>query len=552
MTAVHVTRRELRLTTGLVLFAYVSVHFVDHALGLVSVAIAERALRLAVAVWHSWPGTALLYGAAGIHIALAFVAVYERRTLRMPPVQALRIALGFAMPLLVIGHVAATRLATELYGLSPTYTRIVWALWASDNEGRQLALLAPGWVHGCLGVDFAFGRRALYQRLRPVLFGAALLLPVLAGLGFLAMGRELAVLASDPTWLASAEVANTAQRIALGRLRDGLLAGYLVLIGLVFVAREIRAHRERRSKSVVAIAYPQRTVEVPRGWSVLEASRGFGIPHLSLCGGNARCSTCRVRVIDGAANLPPPSDNERRTLERIRAPADVRLACQLRPVADVAVVPLLDATDAVQPGREAPPAVVERDVALLFVKLVAWKAATHARHSPHDVVYALDRFHAAVGNAIAEAGGVPGRFDNEGATATFGIATDLKIACRQALVAATAIERRLADLNVDLARELGFTADYALAIHAGPAAIGYIGYGPDRARMPVGDTVIAARILRDVAGAGTTRFVVSRAAAAAAGMPIEGIAWRPVALAGTGATVEVTGSEHAIRFGNLP
>src|SRR2546426_5110443 len=211
MIAVHVTRRELRLTTGLVLFVYVSVHFVDHALGLVSVAIAERALRLAVAVWHSWPGTALLYGAAGIHIALAFVAVYERRTLRMPPVQALRIALGFAMPLLVIGHVAATRLATELYDLSPTYTRIVWALWASDNEGRQLALLAPGWVHGCLGVDFAFGRRALYQRLRPALFGAALLLPVLAGLGFLAMGRELAVLASDPTWLASAEVADTAQ-----------------------------------------------------------------------------------------------------------------------------------------------------------------------------------------------------------------------------------------------------------------------------------------------------------------------------------------------------
>src|SRR2546425_3252745 len=119
MTAVHVTRRELRLTTGLLLFAYVSVHFVDHALGLVSIAIAERALRLAVVVWHSWPGTALLYGAAGIHIALAFVAVYERRTLRMPPGQALRVALRFAMPLLLIGHVAATPFATQLFDLSP-------------------------------------------------------------------------------------------------------------------------------------------------------------------------------------------------------------------------------------------------------------------------------------------------------------------------------------------------------------------------------------------------------------------------------------------------
>ena len=53
MNAVHLTRRELRLTTGLILFAYVSVHFVDHALGLVSVAVAERALRLAVAVGQS-------------------------------------------------------------------------------------------------------------------------------------------------------------------------------------------------------------------------------------------------------------------------------------------------------------------------------------------------------------------------------------------------------------------------------------------------------------------------------------------------------------------
>jgi adenylate cyclase len=552
MTPFHVTRRELRLTTGLVLFAYLSVHLVDHALGLVSIAVAERALRLAVAVWHSWLGTALLYGAAGIHIALAFVAVYERRTLRMPPVQALRIALGFAMPLLIIGHVAATRLATELYDLSPTYTRIVWGLWTSDSEGRQLALLAPGWVHGCLGVDFAFGHRALYQRLRPALFGAALLLPVLAGLGFLAMGRELAVLAADPAWLASAEVADSAQRIALGRLRDGLLSGYLVLIGLVFAAREFRAYLERRNKSLVAIAYPQRSVEVPRGWSVLEASRGFGIPHMSMCGGNARCSTCRVRVISGAAHLPPPSDNERRTLERIRAPADVRLACQLRPTADVAVVPLLDATDAVHPGREAPPAVIERDVAVLFVKLVAWKAGTHAPQSSHDVVYALDRFLAAIGNAIAGAGGLPGRFDNEGAAATFGITTDLNVACRQALVVAAEIERRLSDLNADLVRELDFTADYTVAIHAGPAAIGYVGYGRDRAQTAVGDTVLVAQMLRDVAAASSMRFVVSRAAAAATGMPTEGIDWRPIAVGGAGATVEVTWSERAFRFDSMP
>lgn len=155
MTAYRVTRRDLRLASGLVLFLYVAVHLTDHALGLVSIGVAETGLRYAVAVWHSLPGSVLLYGAAAIHIGLAFVALYERRTLRMPPVQALRIALGLWMPVLLIGHFVGTRFAFERYGLHADYARVVWNLWTNDAQGRQLALLAPGWLHGCLGVNYA-------------------------------------------------------------------------------------------------------------------------------------------------------------------------------------------------------------------------------------------------------------------------------------------------------------------------------------------------------------------------------------------------------------
>src|SRR5207245_7856792 len=124
--------------------------------------------------------------------------------------------------------------AFELYGLRSDYARIVWALWTSGSEGRQLALLAPGWLHGCLGLNFAFGRRPFYQRMRPLLFGAALLLPVLAALGFLAMGRELAVLGADRAWLeAHVSLMSADQRIRLAHIRDGLLAAYFGAIGLV-------------------------------------------------------------------------------------------------------------------------------------------------------------------------------------------------------------------------------------------------------------------------------------------------------------------------------
>ena len=183
LTQFRLTRQDLRLGSGLILFAYVAAHLVNHALGLISVDAAEHGLHVAVAVWHSLPGTVLLYGAAGIHITLALVALYERRTLRMPPLEVLRIVFGLGIPTLLIAHVVTTRLAFEAYGTQPDYAHIVWMLWHSNREGRQMALLVPGWLHGCLGLKFAFGRQGWYQRLRLILFGAALLLPILAVLG---------------------------------------------------------------------------------------------------------------------------------------------------------------------------------------------------------------------------------------------------------------------------------------------------------------------------------------------------------------------------------
>ncbi len=241
LSRLRLTRQDLRLGSGLILFVYITAHFTNHALGLISVAVAERGLRVAVAVWHSLPGTVLLYGAAGIHITLAFVAVYEHRTLRMPPAELLRIVLGFGIPTLLIAHAVTTRLAYEAYGAQPDYARIVWMLWHSNREGRQLALLVPGWLHGCLGLSFAFGRRVWFQRFRLILFGAALLLPILATLGFLEMLKEVSILAQDPAWFnANVLSLDTAQTQKLAWTSDTLLVLYFGLIGAVFVARMVR------------------------------------------------------------------------------------------------------------------------------------------------------------------------------------------------------------------------------------------------------------------------------------------------------------------------
>jgi adenylate cyclase len=542
LTRFSLTRRDLRLGSGLVLFAYVAAHFTNHALGLVSIAAAERGLGVAVAVWHSLPGTVLLYGAAGIHIALAFVALYEHRTLRMPPSELLRIALGFGIPTLLIAHAVTTRLAFEAYGVQPDYARIVWMLWHSNLEGRQMALLVPGWLHGCLGLNFAFGRRPWYQRLRPILFGAALLLPVIAVLGFLEMVKEVSILAQDPAWF-SANVlrVDAAQASKLTRMSDGLLAMYFALIAAVFVARLVRRTVEGIRGELVSIAYPGRTVRVPRGWTVLEASRSHRIPHLSLCGGRARCSTCRVRIVAGGDRCPPPAQDELNTLKRIHAPEGTRLACQLRPQGNVAVVPLLAATSASmhRPAHEA----VEREIAVLLVAF-RWTATPH-RLLPQDVLHVLNSFGEIVGDTVRAEGGVPIQFLGDGVMALFGFDVGPKEANRQALEAAALADRRLQALRDRLVRELGCAAEFVIYLHTGPASLGEIGDHALRTPTAFGSTIDVARQLAATRDDGDlTGIVVSEAVTIAAARDMRTASWREIELP-SGARLKVASIDSA-------
>ncbi len=516
--------RDLRLASGLVLFTYVAVHLLNHALGLVSVSLADRGLGMALRVWHSAPGTLLLYGAAAVHVVLALQAIYQRRTLRMAPLDALRIALGLAIPTLLIGHVVGTRVAYESYDISPEYARVVWALWMSDGEGRQLAMLVPGWLHGCLGVYFAFGRRRLFQQLRYGLFAAALLVPVLGGLGFLAMGKELAANLADRRNLDNLIAVDATTRLALARMRDAVLAVYFTSIAAVFAAREVRAVIERRRKALVTIAYPQRAVQVPRGWSVLEASRGHLIPHMSMCGGRARCSTCRVRITAGAEHCPPPEAAERATLARIDAPGDVRLACQLRPTGNISVIPLLTQSKLARAPTRGQ-AATEGDVALL---LVSWRnrdAALKGR-LPQDVIFVTKAFAESVAGALHAAH--CDEIDTVGTDVlgVLGLSGAIAPACRSALTAAEGVERTLVHLERQFADDFGVAAQFTYYLHAGHVAIGHVGTQEPRRLVLAGEAKDTLEVLR--AGAGNAHAVISARVLELAGEARSSTKWQDV------------------------
>jgi adenylate cyclase len=234
------TVRRLRLLSGLVMFAYIAMHLVNHALGIVSLALAEGGLRLALAFWRSPPATLLLYGAAAVHFSLALWTLYSRREWRLPFIEVVRLGSGFSLPLLLISHAVTTRLGDTLFAIRPSYTAIVAGLLAAGTQGLQLALLAPGWLHGCLGLWITLRRFPALQRMRHWLVALVVVVPVAAALGFVRMAQEVSATRAPPP------VGTDAQHMILAAWMNEITIGYLGAIVAAFALGRLHALWQQR------------------------------------------------------------------------------------------------------------------------------------------------------------------------------------------------------------------------------------------------------------------------------------------------------------------
>ena len=486
--------RQARLCSGLVLFCYVSLHLTNHALGNFSLPLMERGLLVQKFIWQGVIGTTALYLALTAHFFLGLYALYERRRLHWTPPELAQLLLGLAIPPLLANHLAVTRIAFSEFGLNKGYAQELYSFWiASPALGDiQLTLLVVAWLHGCLGIAFWLRLKPWFARLRAPLLAVAVLLPVLALLGYLHAGREVVALAQDPLWRAAAtapaRTGTPVQNLWLTSLRNDFLLFDGTALLLVVAARLVRVVVDRR-RGRICVSYPDgRRQHVPLGFSVMEASLLAGIPHAGLCGARARCSLCRVRVL-GTPSLPPPEEQERRVLVRLGVDAaQVRLACQLRPLRDVAVLPLVppDAQVAFLQRRQQRAMPREHFVAVMVVDMRGSTQLAAAR-LPYDNVFILGRFVAAISAAVVQAGGVPNQFLGDGVLAIFGLDCDARTACRQAVTATQLVARNIRFLNVALAHELAVPIDFGVGVHCGQAVVGEIGFRDYVAFTALGD-----------------------------------------------------------------
>ncbi|MGF6695995.1 adenylate cyclase [Paraburkholderia sp. MM5496-R1] len=522
--------RSVRLTTGLVMFTYVGTHLLNHALGNISLAWLERDLLVQKYVWQGWLGTVVLYSALVTHFFLGLWALYERRSLHWTPGEVAQLVLGLCIPPLLANHLANTRVAFAEFGLNKGYAQELYSFWIDSPffGGVQLMLLVVAWLHGCYGIWFWLRLKPWFGAWRSLLLSAAVLLPVLALLGFLQGGREVIALARDPVWRAAATrptiVGTGPQKLWLAELRNDFLLFDGGALLLVLAARLVRTVRERQVGRL-GVLYPDgRKIFAPRGFSVLETSRMAGVPHASMCGGRARCTLCRVRVLSDVP-LPAPAEAERRVLERLGAdPQTVRLACQLRPAHDLSVWPMVPpaASTAFLQRRQRDVMPQERFAAFMFVDM---RDSTRlaAAQLPFDTIFLASRFLSAVSSAVVQAGGLPNQFLGDAVLAIFGLSSEPSTACRQALSAVPLVAANIDELSAMLEQQLQTKIRFGIGLHCGAAVMGEIGFREHVTFTAIGDPLNVASRLEQLTKEIACEAIVSEQVFQHAGVPAAGL-----------------------------
>jgi adenylate cyclase len=525
----RIWRARLRLTSGLVMLSFVICHLTAHCLLLVSFEDAEATRSVLMYPWRTWIGTAILATAFLVHYSNALWSIYVRRSLRLSRWELTQLTLGLCIPLLLMFHVVGTRIAETTLDVTTYYNTVFIAQWLHRPwlGAVQMVAVVTVWVHACIGIHYWLRTKRWYPTWQPLFLAYGLLLPTLALAGYVSGGNQvLREARADQDFVKTSLDDSNITALSAAAVDRMVDVGFGLTIGLMllpFVGRGVRDWRYRRSKPPMLSHANGRSMPIPLGATVLETLRANGIAHASVCGGRARCTTCRVLVTKGLERLPEATGLEAKALARIGGTPGMRLACQIRPTADLAVMPLLasDATAAdcgIRGGLEGS----ERPITIVFVDLRASTTLAEAK-LPYDVLFILNQFFYEMTQALVATRGHYSQFTGDGLMALYGLyAADPKTGPVDAVRGARQMLERLDQLNYRLRSDLREPLRIGIGIHYSEAIVGTM--GPPRSQIvsAIGDSVNTCARLESLTKEYDCAVIVSRQAADTAGLKLTG------------------------------
>ena len=260
----------------------------------------------------------------------------------------------------------------------------------------------------------------------------------------------------------------------------------------------------------------EKVIEVSENQSILDASLLAGISHFHVCGGNAKCSTCRVLIIEGDDHLTPPSQKESFLKNQMHFPPNVRLACQTHVVgspiklrriiqdeSDVGLYVGSAAGDSTQQLGE------EKEMALLFLDI---RNFTHIveNHPAFDVIHIIRKLFSSFQSTIETNKGKIVETAGDGLYAVFGYETTKEQSAQLAVQAGYSMLTDLQKLNETyLIPYFEEKIEIGIGIHVGKVVTGSVRIGAEDHSIVMGYAVNIASRLQAATKELNNDFIVS-------------------------------------------
>ena len=515
--------RQLRVYTGIILFFYAFTHLLNHSINVISIDAAdfvrENYFHL---IWKNPLAYFLLYASLGIHILLGFYSILTKKSFKITGREWIQILFPVLALLVLLQHIGGGFILTR-FEVDIKYS-LLYALLSSDpNELVAGAVLFSLmvlfiWVHGVIGIHGLL--KFNFKSYHKYMFGFKFVywfVPIGAVLGFISGLRETSILATienlkgNENFIMSFLGAIPQEAFAyLMPVEPLVMNNYPVFVLAVLVICILNVVRARYFGRV-KISYPGgKEFSVPKGTTVLEASRLAGIPHVSVCGGKGRCTTCRVKVVSGLEGITEPNAHETQIIEKLGFDSDVRLACQLKPSKNLSILPLINPeTKQVKARSPVGLSGKEKETVVVFIDLRDFTSLSESK-LPYDVVYILNKYYSVCGEIIERNKGRLDKFIGDGIMAIFDGSNQLNENCKNSMKAATEISKGIKDLNKQMKLDFSTELRFGIGVHVGNTIVGMMGYGETVTETVVGDNVNIASRLEELNKKFKTELVVSK------------------------------------------
>jgi adenylate cyclase len=226
----------------------------------------------------------------------------------------------------------------------------------------------------------------------------------------------------------------------------------------------------------------EKKITVSENQSILNASLEAGIPHFHACGGKAKCSTCRILVLEGLENISPINKKEALLRTKIPFPDTVRLACQSfvtkgnitieRIIKDELDFTLFLHNNTFEKKNQQ--LGVEKELVLFFLDIKNFTPFVES-YLPFDVIHVVRRLFFIFNNVIGKLNGKIIETAGDGLYAVFGLDTNTREAADRAIEASRLIVQELNTLNEEYLKKYFFTFfEVGIGIHLGKVIIGKV------------------------------------------------------------------------------